>query len=76
MSKQPSVSDGHFKEYTTRLFHIGFGDFITISLNYRYAVDTRGRRSKTPFSHRSGGTYKYREFPVWRFGIGVCTKNY
>lgn len=74
--KHASVCDGHYNEYCTRLFHIGFGDFVTFSLQYRVAVDKHGRKSRTPFKHNSGGTYRYREYPVWRFGFGVLTKSF
>jgi hypothetical protein len=62
-------------EYTTPLFYIGFGDSITLSLKYRYAINQYGQKMCSPFKHDMGGTYTYREFSLWRLCIGVSTKT-
>jgi hypothetical protein len=46
-----------------------------ISLYYRYALNSYGQKTPSPFSHGSDGTSVYREIRLGYFVVGVSTRT-
>jgi hypothetical protein len=44
-----------------------------VSLYYRYALNSYGQKTVSPFGHSSDGSSVYREIRLGYFVIGICT---